>query len=308
MSCFHPLKGWFSRERNASGKRSITFDRMKAYSDLRVQIPCGQCVGCRLDRAKSWAIRCMHEAKFHEQSCFLTLTYKEIPKGGSLNKVDFQRFMKRLRIWRSRYDKGSGRRDLRYYMCGEYGEQFSRPHYHVLLFGFNFSDRRLCSTRGSVRLYRSGLLEKLWTHGICRIGDVSFESAAYVARYVQKKITGDAAASHYCGKESEFNLMSRRPGIARKWIEKYSSSVYPHDFVTMQNGMRLRPPKYYDYVYDLTDSELMGNIKAERVKKLRDSPDATPERLQAREAILRLKMARLKRGVEDGSSCVHSSR
>ena len=100
---------------------------------------------------------------------------------------------------------------VRFFHCGEYGELLYRPHYHACLFGFDFSDKVLWSTRGGVRLYRSKILEKLWTFGFSTIGDVTFESAAYVARYCTKKITGDKADEHYNGRSPEYVTMSRPP-------------------------------------------------------------------------------------------------
>ena len=147
-----------------------------------------------------------------DRNCFVTLTYNDehLPANGSLNKRDITLFLKRLR---KRYGKG-----IRYYQCGEYGELLSRPHHHAILFNHDFEDKQLWSVRGGVRLYRSASLEQLWPYGYSTIGDVTFESAAYVARYVVKKITGEREGEHYRGKMPEFATMSRRPGIGRGWL------------------------------------------------------------------------------------------
>ena len=234
MPCFSPLSGCYSSIVNPSGKRSVVFEVSKAdISKGIVQVPCGRCIGCRLERSRQWAVRCVHEAQLHKDNCFITLTYspENVPKDSSLHLEHFQKFMKRLRKYIftevqkvnfliSMMSVDTGRvigyvpsQGVRFFHCGEYGELLSRPHYHACLFGFDFSDKVLWSTRGGVRLYRSKVLEKLWTFGFSTIGDVTFESAAYVARYCTKKITGDEADKHYNGRSPEYVTMSRRPCI-----------------------------------------------------------------------------------------------
>lgn len=153
----------------------------KAFS---LSLPCGQCIGCRLEYSRQWAIRCMHESTLHDQSCFITLTYSDdnLPEHGTLILRDFQLFMKRLRFEFSNVK-------IRFYHCGEYGEKFGRPHYHALLFGIDFeADRTLYSqSKQGSKLYVSDTLNKLWNKGFATIGNITFESAAYVARYVVKK-------------------------------------------------------------------------------------------------------------------------
>ena len=135
----------------------------------------------------------MHEAQMHENNCFITLTInpEELEKRKnkwSLDHREFQLFMKRLR-------KKYG--EVRFYMCGEYGEENKRPHYHACLFGVEFEDKELHRVRRGIPLYKSETLNKLWKLGFCTIGDVTFESAAYVARYIMKKVTGEKAEEHY---------------------------------------------------------------------------------------------------------------
>ena len=102
---------------------------------------------------------------------------------------------------------------------------------------------------------------------IVTIGDVTFESAAYVARYCTKKITGKLAHEHYKGKLPEYATMSRRPGIGRAWLEKYKDDVYNYDYVVVRNGLKLRPPRYYDKIYDEIDSERMVAIKEKTMRR-----------------------------------------
>ena len=147
MPCYHPLKGFRSREKNSSGKRSITFNHNQGYTDMEITIPCGQCIGCRLERSRQWAIRCVHEASLYQDNCFITLTYspEHLPKDNSLHKEHFQLFMKRLR-------KAFGQK-IRYFHCGEYGENFSRPHYHACLFNVDFKDKELLKNFNGNKIY-----------------------------------------------------------------------------------------------------------------------------------------------------------
>jgi hypothetical protein len=259
MPCYYPLTGYFSKDLNPSGKRSLVFQERLSYDGAPIKVSCGQCVGCRLERSRQWAVRCLHEAQLYTHNCFITLTYDEVhlprlPNGvPTLVKRDFQLFMKRLR---KRFPDVR----IREFHCGEYGDLSARPHFHACLFNFDFPDRRLYRVSDGYRLFTSDVLSELWHHqGFCTVGDVTFESAAYVARYVMKKVTGPAASSHYyAGFDSstgevferlpEFVDMSRRPGIGRSWLEKYASDVYPHDRVFVR-GKMARPPKYYDKLF-----------------------------------------------------------
>ncbi len=228
----------------------------------------------------------MHEAQMHEENSFVTLTYADehLPPGGSLRLSDFQKFMKRLR---SRFDAR-----IRFFHCGEYGEDFSRPHYHALLFGLDFqSDRRHWVTRAEHPVFRSPTLEALWPWGQSEIGAVSFESAAYVARYVTKKVTGPLAEEHYTrvdkttGElvvvEPEYATMSRRPGIGSTWLEEFHSDVYPRDHV-VSRGREAKPPRFYDQWYAGRDPDRWEAIKVDR-RRARKREDESPDRLSVRE-------------------------
>lgn len=286
------MKGYRSLFKNASGKRSIVFSLKSGYSDMKVTLPCGQCIGCRLDRSRQWAIRCMHEASLYTRNCFITLTFNDKYVTDSLDKRDFVLFMKRLR---KKFGQG-----VRYFHCGEYGELLQRPHHHACLFNFDFPDKVLFSVNRGVPLYRSALLEKLWPFGFCTVGSVTFESAAYVARYVTKKITGKLAESHYQGKVPEYVTMSRRPGIARKWFESFKDDVYPSDFVVIRDGIKCRPPRYYDSIYDLQDPDSFATIKSKRISRLKNHlDDLTPERLSVREEVQLSRFSHLKRSYEN---------
>lgn len=301
MPCFAPLQGYRSRTLSPNGKRSIVFTRKNAYVDLTISVPCGQCIGCRLERSRQWAIRCSHEAQMHAENSFITLTYSDdhLPADRSLDLRAYQLFMKRLR-------KRTG--PVRFYHCGEYGEQFGRPHYHACLFGFDFPDKKSWQVINGNTIYRSALLEDLWPFGYSSIGAVTFQSAAYVARYILKKITGEAAQDHYeyidpetgeiTQRKPEYTTMSRRPGIGRPWLDKFLSDVYPGDFVVV-NGAKMRPPKFYDYLYEIEYPSDHRLIKSSRVRNaLKHVDNNTPERLLVRESVQKSKLKLLPRNIE----------
>lgn len=251
---------------------SVKFvSRNKAGVDGTLELPCGQCIGCRLERSRQWAMRCLHESSLYDRNSFITLTYDDehIPPGGSLWYPDFQRFMKRLR----KHIKAP----VRFYMGGEYGENTARPHYHACLFGYDFPDKvYFRKSPSGEKLYTSAFLESIWPYGLSSIGNVTFESAAYIARYCVSKVTGDAAKDHYsCSEyvdadgvirdsvEPEFNHMSLKPGIGAAWLEKYQTDVFPRDYVIV-NGVKVKPPKYYDTLFERDNSLEFSEIVARR--------------------------------------------
>lgn len=285
MVCYAPLKGYRSRTSGDNGRRQIVFNRKQGYVDLPVTVPCGQCVGCRLERSRQWAIRCVHEAQMHQTNSFITLTYnnEHLPKDNSLDLRHFQLFIKRLR-------KHYHPKPIRFYHCGEYGSKHGRPHYHAILFGLDFEDQRLHQQTKTGDLYTSAILQRLWPYGFSTIGTVTFASAAYVARYIMKKVTGPAASSHYEGRKPEYTTMSRRPGIGSTWLQKFTSDVYPSDEIIIA-GKRMRAPKFYDNQYELLEPEDYSRIRSKRIIRGRRLTDKSPERLAVRE---RAQLARLK--------------
>lgn len=252
-------------------------------------------MGCRLERSRQWATRCLHESALHKSNAFITLTYdaSNLPPGASLVYSDFQKFMKRLR-------KHFTGQLVRFYMCGEYGSQFSRPHFHACIFGVDFLDKSFWQTTPSgAKLYRSPSLERLWPFGFSSVGEVTFESAAYVARYIMKKITGDLADEHYSytdpstgeviSRTPEFTHMSLKPGVGSGWFTKYVGDVFPHDYV-IARGAKSRPPRYYDKIYQKMAPVEMETIRFERgLTGLVHAADNTPERLLDREIVAKAK-------------------
>lgn len=261
MPCYSYLHGFEARSKTADKKRTITFRPSSSIRQKPIDLPCGQCIGCRLERSRQWAVRCMHEASLYTDNAFITLTYNDqnIPPNGTLVKEHFQKFMKRLR-------KSIAPKPVRYYHCGEYGEKLQRPHYHALLFGHDFEDKKFFSSKNNNSVYTSDSLSKLWPYGFSVSGAVTFDSAAYVARYVMKKVTGARAIEHYQGRIPEYTTMSRRPGIGKGWYEKYKTDVYPLDRVVVR-GNSTRPPRFYDYLLGLEDRAQFELIKIQREEK-----------------------------------------
>lgn len=197
---------------------------------------------------------------------------------------------------------------IRFYHCGEYGEKTNRPHYHAILFNFDFSDKVHYKTNNGHKYYISDNLSLLWPHGFSVVGDVTFESAAYVARYCMKKVTGKAADDHYeritdngeiVRIKSEYATMSRRPGIGHGWYKKFQTDVFPSDFV-VHDGIKMKPPKYYDRQLEIQDEPLSNKLRALRKQSAaKKSADNTPERLSVRHKVQLSQAKRLKRGMEN---------
>ncbi len=197
---------------------------------------CRKCLSCQITKRQEWAMRCVMEAETHSKNSFLTLTFNNEylpPQGVEVRHL--QLFFKRLRKHLGKTIK------IKYVACGEYGENFGRPHYHVLLFGFDFDEDKifLKTTRKGELIYRSPLLEKLWPYGISAIGTLTHSSASYVAGYVHKKFnnTDEKEARHYINdlgviQTKEFICSSN--GIARDFYERHKRQIYNHDYLVYQ--------------------------------------------------------------------------
>lgn len=361
MPCFHPVK--------------LKADPRRVGQSHTV--PCGRCIGCKIERARQWGVRGTHEKQTSTASCFLTLTIRnasyrpedldayrqqlslltnaksarELPTASNIAQdarlksrehrsggaVDNSR----LRTVRVPYAAGTKERPsvaapegtgesldirthqlflkkllrrlrddgpiqpIRFLMCGEYGEKLGRPHYHYVIFGYDFPDKTRWRKRNGFQMYRSSLLESLWPYGQAEIGEATFESIAYVARYVTKKITGEIADDHYRRTlpdgtnywlQPEFNAMSRRPGLGNRWLKKYYKSVYANDRVVI-NDQEAKPPRYYDELLKQLDPHRLETVKQDR-EALAEILDQDPRRLRAGEAIARARLTRNKRPLE----------
>ena len=168
MACYHPITVYrsLSGRNPKTGKWPITLSKAEGYIDKPLVIPCGKCIGCKLEYSRQWAIRISHESMLYENNCFLTLTYDEdhVDPNGSLNKRDIVLFMKRLR-------RQNENLKIRFFQCGEYGENFERPHHHVCLMNMDFQDKKpLCQSKTGFPLFESKKLQEIWEHGYSFIG------------------------------------------------------------------------------------------------------------------------------------------
>lgn len=267
MPCYHPSKVDVERKLK-SGTRSDV-----------VTVPCGKCLGCRADQARQWAIRLHHHAslayptldgRFSRPAWFLTLTYDDqnLPPAGALVPEDCQLFLKRLR-------KRLGKQKLSYYLCGEYGENTLRPHYHAVILGPDFPGRVAADHRRGVKdVWTDDVVSSAWPFGIHELSPVSFAACAYVAGYVAKKVKFAHDPNRYTRVDTdtgelfelqpEFSRMSRRPAIGRPFIERYWRDVYPRDYVPIE-GKEYKPPRYYDRWMDQDhDPPCKGGCDAHR--------------------------------------------
>lgn len=272
-------------------------------------IPCGQCLGCRIDYSRQWACRMMLELPYCDSSCFITLTYDDdhltdeeiswnwLDRNGRLRAVlqqpnlvehvdydsgeicsyktlnrgrksDLTQFLRRLR---KQFGEG-----IRFYACAEYGEKSKRPHYHAIIFNFDFPDKKLrnVSPDGKFSYYVSDTLADLWPFGYHLIADVSYETCAYVARYVTKKAKGlDADEYRSHGMEPEYSQMSRRPGIGRRWFDEHGEDAY-NTYIINVLGKKYVPPRYFDLLYQQLDfdgdGEQVSTLHLDRLQEIKD--------------------------------------
>lgn len=289
MACTRPLHGY-----KAPGGK-VSFSPRSGFTDLpSVTVKCGQCLGCRMEKKRAWAIRAVHEAQMHAQTSFLTLTYDDdhLPEDRSIDVRHWQLFAKKLR-------KKMG--PFRFLHCGEYGEKNLRPHYHAIIFGHDFhKDRTVFSRKKGKPLWISQELTDTWENGFSTIGTVTFDSAAYVASYCVKKASGRQSQEIYervrkdTGEvwqvKPEYATMSRRPGLGYSWYQKFKKDVYPED-VVIQKGQVFRPPAYYDTLLEKEDRQLWEKIQAKRKKIVKsDRNYQDPSRLEAKETVLAAKI------------------
>ncbi len=258
-------------------------------------------------------------------SAFITLTYDSdhLPEGWSLCKRDFQLFMKSLR---KRLNRAPGN-GVRFFMCGEYGLMcrhglatdindigidicfgcnVGRPHFHAILFNITFPNKVAIGRGQDDVIYTDDILISSWKRGFVSIGNVTMQSAGYVARYAVKKITGKMADSHYvvCDDDGvlisvnpEFSTMSNRPGIGAKWFDKYQTDVFPSDEVPVPGeGVFKKVPGYYQLLMERVDPAIIEEVKIERLNYLKSHKDEfTPDRLMSKYKVKKSQVNNLKR-------------
>lgn len=278
MSCFRPLRG--EPVFRPDGTKWVSLSQGGS-----LELPCGKCVGCRMDRARAWSIRITHEAMCWDSNFFVTLDYApEFLQSWSLRYADFQGFMRRLR------KRGAG---IRFFVAGEYGKLYRRPHWHAILFNLTLPDAEELQN-GTLR---SSSLERLWGRGNVVAGGVTAQSAAYVAGYTQSKSYGRAAQAAYedlvdpetgevSSRRPEFCQMSRDPGIGAYWYKRFAGDLFPED-QAIQEGKTWKVPRYYwnrfkeDHPLDAEEVAYERYLRA----LVLDPEESTPERRAVREEV-----------------------
>lgn len=296
MPCYHPLKAYFKYGRD--GSRSVSFVNSsvealkwdKSDSPDKVAIPCGQCVGCRLAYSRQWAVRCVLESQRWDSNFFITLTYSDeyVPLRKhcvadtdtgevvaeemvmTLQPEHLTKFNKDLRRY---YDYHYDHKNIRFFACGEYGNERGRPHYHGIFFNLPIDDlkpyRYQSKSHDGHPLYESETISSIWGKGLVCIAGVSFDSCAYTARYIMKKHKGnDRDYYERRGIEPEFTRCSRKPGIARDYYDQNSDHIYTWDQIVIagKDGkpLKLKPPSYFDRLYDIDYPDKMLELKEKR--------------------------------------------
>lgn len=293
MTCTSPLRGW----RPTAGGRLVFQKDCRLDLGAEVEVPCGQCMGCRVDRTAERAIQVMHESKMWRHNGFVTLTLDDVhlPEDQSVDRRTVQLWLKRLR-------KAHTGQTIRYEGCAEYGENGTqRPHYHAVL--FNWWPRDAYYWRKNEHgdpLYRSASLEAQWGQGRCEFGEVTTQSARYVTGYIRKKLTGGAAqaayrridaAGHVWHVEAPFGFRSTHPGIGAEWFKKFRADVFPWDAVTLKGGFQMKVPRYYNRLLEKADPQLLEELKWQREQAMREmAADRTPERLAVRAEVLEARL------------------
>jgi hypothetical protein len=262
------------------------------YNPRVMLIPCGQCIGCRIQQREDWTTRIELEARQwpKEQVWFITLTYDDdhvpgmiLRTGELLRKVqyvwkpgekspesvqtllytDVQKFLKRLR---KAYKK-----KLRFFCAGEYGEQTARPHYHMILYGWEPTDLKQLYKIHHNGYYTSEWLEKLWGNGQIQIAQAVPETYRYVAGYVTKKmyeIDGQKANVYYkLGQQKPFACMSLKPGLGDSYYQEHKEEIWRQGYIQCTNGKQAQIPRYYEKMMEKENAKRLWRIKQNRQRK-----------------------------------------
>lgn len=303
MACFYPRTMY-----PPLGGGRPTFVRPAGHSGRTVVVRCGQCIGCRADVSRDWATRIIDEARFYQSNWFVTLSFDDehLPDDLCVRRDDVQLFVMRAAKAAKRRGllEGSG---LRCFYNGEYGTETKRPHYHLILFGLGLTDLKKWkrNERGE-QMWTSPFLEKVWGKGRVIIGSVSAESAGYVAGYAVRDKWAKSKVYELVDPETgecrertrPFIGMSRRPGIGRRFVEKFGGQFLAGDF-SVVNGRKRPNPPYYHRVLEQLSADAAAVLKAKREAGMRTPAakrERTAERLAAREVCFRAKRGIARRG------------
>lgn len=334
MSCYHPLFGIVRGVNPDTGKQIITVHSYGSEDVSRflaaghseadlLRIPCGRCIGCRLDKSREWANRCLLELQYHDSAYFVTLTYDDfhVPRNFYYSGADKKKHMsltlckRDFQLWMKRLRKAFPEDSIRFLAAGEYGSHTFRPHYHVILFGLHLDDLQAWKVRGDYTYYNSPRLSATWAldgreFGHVVVAPVTWQTCAYVARYTAKKdMTMSPEDFHKLGLEPPFLLMSRRPGLGRDYYDNHPD-LYNFQNIPIfdgEKGRKLPIPHYYDYLEEKNNPEVIAALKEQRKKaaierqRLEDEKSDLfwPDRLSIRERNQQKRAAALIRPLEE---------
>ena len=314
MSCYHPLvaerlttKSQFFDPTGKKHKKVHILgeaENIMNVGDLNGEaveyftIPCGRCIGCRIDKARDWSVRIMCETKSSLlSSWFLTLTYDDLHMTDlSLNKQDFKDFIKDLRNY-VYYRTGEC---IRYFGCGEYGDSSGRKHYHMIIFNLGDLDIKPRSAKNGYIYYESEIINQLWNKGFVVIAEVNLQTAAYVAKYTLKK----QGLKKYdeLDIQAPFILMSTRPGIGYKYLSDHVQELINKPYIFMDHK-NYSLPRYFKRVLEeeyniptefFNDKYIEKNYKVnlakeiftkQELKKILEAEEANLEASQKRRSL-----------------------
>ncbi len=315
MPCYSPLEGY--KDLTTGG---LVFDKKNAHT--KMEVACGQCLGCRVDHRLMWSIRIIHESSMHVSdhgNSWATLTYREassctdeqfnkahyVPKDYSLRPSHVSDFIRSLR-------RANKDHKIRYFYCGEYGDENQRPHYHICIFNHSFNDQYLWKDDEGLYTYTSESLQKHWPYGFTTVAELNLRTAAYTAGYALKKITGKKADDHYlrCNEHGEAfwllpeyirmstgNALGKHQGLGASFYEKYETDIFPSDTSPVPgHGEFELVPRYYQNILAEQNPSMLESIKELRKEFItKHAADFTPERLRDKYKCARAKQNRLKR-------------
>ncbi len=315
MPCYTPLQGYKDITTGA-----LVFNKNNTHS--KMEVACGQCLGCRVDHRLMWSIRIVHEASMHVSdhgNSWATLTYRDasacterqyknghfIPPDYSLQPSHVSDFIRSLR-------RGNKDHKIRYFYCGEYGDENQRPHYHICIFNHEFTDETLWKDDEGLYTYTSAELQKHWPWGFTTVAPLNLRNASYTAGYALKKITGQRANDHYlrCNEHGEaywllpeYIRMStgrgKPSGLGAKFYAKYESDIFPSDTSPIPgHGQSELVPRYYQNILAEQNASMLENIKELRQEFIqKHADDFTPERLRDKYICAQAKESQLTRNL-----------
>ncbi|QXP08179.1 MAG: replication initiator protein [Arizlama microvirus] len=256
-----------------------------------VYVNCGKCMACLSKKKNEWAIRLYGESMTHKESCFLTLTYdqKYLPTDNKVKLSHITNFIKKIRLH-------CLPKRIRFFQVGEYGDQRQRPHYHIIIYGYDFNDKQFLYTDDNgLKHFNSVQLSKLWKKGLSEVGEVNIASCLYISKYVVKSVV------EYVDDETPIiTTMSRRPGIGKLFFDKYRSDMLPHGYIVI-NGIKFSIPKYFFNCLKKVDMLQYTQIKSKRKQYAEEkAKDFTPAYREALK-INSEKRAKTKRSFEDAN-------